>query len=157
MQLQPRKQKHKSKSKNINNITTSLHCIAQLEGREISGAAQDSASLYCGNLEGNKWLQVTQASARVIDASTGLMVQECFFPGDQVGLFYNVFCCTTVPFCDDFPRALLQAIGLCAANGSQLILVNGCDICYFSLVDGVLVQTGYVAGFLALRRRVGAA
>lgn len=124
------------------------------EGKEVAGAAAASASLYCGNMAGGKWLQVTSESARVIDAASGTLVQELALPDNKVRLLRCVasHACTAdptrrFPLCS-VSRAFLQStwqpIGLCAANRTQLLLVNGQVVSHYKLVEDNLVPAGYV-------------
>ena len=63
----------------INNEEAYAHqCIcdthrAQLEGQQVAGAESGSATLHCGNVAHGQWVQVTEASARLITGATGVL------------------------------------------------------------------------------------
>lgn len=87
----------------------------ELEGTEIPGALAQANTLHCGNAAAGHWLQVTEASVRLINAASRQLAAE-WVPADK------------------------KAITVCAANLTQAIVATGDTVHVFSLLGGAITH-----------------
>lgn len=87
----------------------------EVEETEISGFLSDRQTFFCGNVDFNQIIQITSASARLIQTTTGSLVHE-WKPKDD------------------------DRISVVACNGSQLVCASACEVYYIEIMDGELIQ-----------------
>lgn len=90
----------------------------EVEETEISGFASDRQTFYCGNVDHNQIVQITAASARLMQTQSGQLVSSWAPRNDG-------------------------RISVVSCNGAQLVCASACDVYYIEIMDGELIEKAH--------------
>lgn len=90
----------------------------EVEETEIGGFASDRQTFFCGNVDHNQIIQITAASARLMQTQSGQMVSQ-WAPRDD------------------------GRISVVSCNGTQLVCASACEVYYIVIEDGELIEKAH--------------